>query len=413
MPSFNDYFANMGQNALSGALSTRDALNERRDIQNRQMLQGQLPTLINQYGAQNSSLIGQNPQQAEANKKYLSLLASTDPEGALKYIMDMQRGGAGNSVELLRINSMKEAEPIANQIDALATENINLNKTDLQGNNPEVQDKITKNNESIALLSNKYKGMTSRDHVSPVLTYAKQLNDFRKEKFGETKDVGDIESKIVKEVLAQGQKSVDLANQVINAWNYMTSGSLDFTNPADVRKVIVGFNKLLEPNSAVMADDFKTTVGIDDASKLQNIANGMKRIDAGIRGFFGGEQSKSVNENSDVQYLVNAQDARKVYQSVLDMKPIVDQFITTTKGSLANTAKAYYNKHYEEIGAMPPNNDVILKSSGLRTLNGSVPSPKYPSDSKSPIKDEIKKKINQNQSTPNSPKTLSGSKKGR
>ena len=88
MPSFNDYFANMGQNALSGALSTRDALNERRDIQNRMSLQGQLPQMINQLGVGSRNM---TEEQKQANKQYLSLLASTNPEEAVKYLMQANR----------------------------------------------------------------------------------------------------------------------------------------------------------------------------------------------------------------------------------------------------------------------------------------------------------------------------------
>ena len=93
MPSFNDYFANMGQNALSGALSTRDALNERRDIQNRMSLQGQLPALIEQYGINSRNM---PEEQKQANKQYLSLLAHTNPEEALKYLMQINRESQTN-----------------------------------------------------------------------------------------------------------------------------------------------------------------------------------------------------------------------------------------------------------------------------------------------------------------------------
>jgi len=378
MANFNDYFANMGTNALQGQLAVRDALNERRINQNRMTLQGQLPALIEQYGTQQNSLMGQNPQQQEANKKYLSLLASTDPEGALKYIMDMQRGGANNSVEMFKLKGNQEGEPIANEIDVLATRNLELNKTDLTGKNQKVQDEITKNNEKIAQLGNRYRAVTNKDYTSTALSYAQKLNEIRKARFNETKDVGDIENKIAKDALAQSGKSIDSANQIINAWNYMTSGTLDFTNPADVRKVIVGFNKLLEPMSAVMADDFYTTVGVDGQSKIQAISNGFQRAEAGIRGIFGGE-SKNVDENSNVQYLVKAEDAKKVYQSVLAMKNIVQEFSNVAKGSLKGSVDAYLNDNYELLGAKAPNEDVILKASGLRTMNGSVPSAKFPS----------------------------------
>ena len=93
MPSFNDYFANMGQNALSGALSTRDALNERRVNQNRQMLQGQLPTLIEQYGVNSRNM---PEEQKQANKQYLSLLAQTNPDEAMKYLMQINRESQTN-----------------------------------------------------------------------------------------------------------------------------------------------------------------------------------------------------------------------------------------------------------------------------------------------------------------------------
>ena len=112
MPSFNDYFANMGQNALSGALSTRDALNERRDIQNRQMLQGQLPALIE--------------QSKIPNKNALSLLASTNPEQAMEYLMNISKPTAmtGNYAREFEIRA--NTAPFKKAIDEKTAQIIKL-----------------------------------------------------------------------------------------------------------------------------------------------------------------------------------------------------------------------------------------------------------------------------------------------
>lgn len=124
MANFNDYFANMGANALQGAQAVGNALTQRRDIQNRMSLQGQLPALIEQYGVSNRNM---SEEQKQANKQYLSLLANTNPEEAMKYLMQIQKESqySKNYSEISRaiqdgLNAYKNAMAIleeANSVD--------------------------------------------------------------------------------------------------------------------------------------------------------------------------------------------------------------------------------------------------------------------------------------------------------
>jgi len=340
-----------------------------------------------------------NLAQANETNPYgiYSDIAQVDPMLAFKEHNDLMQKQASSKLQ----SDWDTANKLATEIDTLYTQNLSILRNFPDGQIPKDQQAVLDNNISkIGSLSGEYtKATNGKIYKSIVMDNFKAIASTRKdaneaEKFSregakmkvETDlKLGDKYDNVVKEATNYVQESqyakdiktmAVIANQIKAMKDRL--GSKATSNPAYVRAIVVAFNKFLEPSSAVMEGDFKSTAGIPDKGVSQ-IAQEISRIMAIVKGGLKFSEDPKVQQGlgSDGQYILSPAQAYKVEQSFDAIKGIVPKLQTQLYSAGATEMVSRLgNPHYQSAGlAQIPFDtakEMMKKASGLEIGSSGV-----------------------------------------
>ena len=327
-----------------------------------------------------SKLAQQNYITAKQNDPYemYAQAAELDPTKAFTEYNDLQT----KQLQLKTMADFKTAEPIGNMIEDLYATQVGLMQKYPDGQMPtDIKDTFDANQKQIAELGNKYTTLTKGKRYDSVTAA-----DYRKAIAGR-KDAAEIKKAIVDAKVAEGEYQIKLGDRydkvIHDATNYVQKsqmainigimntlvnqvariktaiGSDYASNSGYVRAMVVAFNKLLEPSSAVMQGDFTSSTGVPDAG-FANTIQELGRVVSLLK------DNKAILPNpettSAAQYIISPAQVtslEKAYSAASGILPTLKKQMY--RAGMTEVKSRLGNPHYNAAGLAQLNDDDIMK----------------------------------------------------
>lgn len=169
------------------------------------------------------------------------------------------------------------------------------------------------------------------------ITEAKEKRESDKFEYGKKKDESDILNDITNKLddIAYKSENAKMSTTIKNFINVANTAT-DMKNPADVRAIVVAFNKLLEPNSAVLSGDFKSAAGIDEDSKFQNAVQELGRMWGFIKSSVNATKNPTNQDPDDDlgNYIINESDAKKIKDATRRFIASSGEYLSALKSNI-------------------------------------------------------------------------------